>query len=92
MTITVTATDAKGQRWESRNVFRADATGTVDISRGAPVSGSYTSPDPAGLIWSMQFASEDIAPSMFVAPWDQLEFTFTAEGGGENVSGVAVRR
>jgi dienelactone hydrolase len=91
VTVTVTTTDAKDHRWESRNVFRTDTIGTVDISRDAPVSGNYASADPAGPIWSMQFASEDIAPSMFAAPWDQLEFTFTAEAGGETASGVAIR-
>ena len=90
--IIVTATDAKDHRWESRNVFRTDVSGTVDLSRDAPVSGSYAAVDPAGPIWSMRFASEDVAPSMFAAPWDQLEFTFTAEARGETASGVAVRR
>jgi dienelactone hydrolase len=92
VTVTVSATDAKDHRWESRNVFRTDAAGVVDISRDAPVSGSYASIDPAGPIWSMRFASENIAPSMFSAPWDQLEFTFTAEAEGETVSEVVVRR
>ena len=92
VTITVAVTDAKDHRWESRNVFRTDMYGTVDISREAPVSGSYTSTDPAGPLWSMRFSSEDVAPSMFAAPWDQLEFAFTAEAGGEAESRVAVRR
>src|SRR5918997_5700358 len=92
VTITVTAMDATDHRWESRNVFRTDTNGTVDISCDAPVSGSYVSIDPAGPIWSMQFASEDIAPSMFSPPWDRLEFTFAADTGGETASGVAIRR
>ncbi len=92
VTITVAVKDAKDHRWESRNVFRTDTSGTVDISREAPVSGSYTSTDPAGPIWSMRFTSEDVAPSMFAAPWDRLEFTFTAEAGGAAESRVAVRR
>ncbi len=75
LTITATATDAADHRWESRNAFRTDTTGMVDISRDAPVSGRYASTDPAGAIWSMRFASANIAPSMFAAPWDQLEFT-----------------
>src|SRR5215207_4873204 len=90
--IIVAATDAKDHRWESRNVFRTDPTGTVDISREAPASGSYASVDPAGPIWSMRFASEDIAPSMFAAPSDQLEFAFVAEAGGESASAGALRR
>ena len=89
VTITVAATDAKDHRWESQNVFRTDVTGTADTSRDAPVWGSYASTDPAGPIWSMRFASEDVAPSMFAVPWDQLQFTFTAEAGGETASVVA---
>lgn len=90
--ITIAATDAKDHRWESQNVFKADATGTCDIARDAPVSGSYASTDPTGPIWSMRFASEDVAPSMFAAPWNQLQFTLDAEAGGETGSGLAVRR
>ena len=92
VTIIVAATDANDHRWGSRNVFRTDPTGTADISRDAPASGSYRSVDPSGPIWSMRFASEDVAPSMFAAPPDQLEFTFSAQAGGETASGVAVRR
>lgn len=92
VTITVAVTDAKDHRWESRNVFRTDAAGTVDLSRDAPMSGGYGSVDPAGPIWSMRFASEDVAPSMFAAPSDQLEFSFTAEAGGETASAGSVRR
>ena len=40
VTITVAVTDAKDHHWESRNVFRTDSAGTVDLSRDAPVSGA----------------------------------------------------
>jgi len=92
VTITVTAADAKDHRWESRNVFMTDATGVVDLSRDAPISGSYASVDPGGPIWSMRFASEDIAPAMFAAPPDQLEFAFVAEARGETASAGALCR
>jgi dienelactone hydrolase len=93
VTITVTVTDAKDHRWESRCVFRTDAAGTVDLARDTPVSGSYGSVDPAGPIRAMRLASEDIAPSMFAAPSDQLELTFTAEAdGAEAATATTVRR
>src|SRR5215212_980396 len=41
------ATDVKDHRWQSRNVFRTYTIGTVDLSRDAPVSGSYEPVDPA---------------------------------------------
>jgi acyl-CoA thioester hydrolase/bile acid acetyltransferase-like protein len=90
--ITVAATDAKDHRWESRNLLRTDPAGTVDLSRNAPVSGSYGSADPAGPIWSMRFASEDVAPSMFATPSNRLELTFTAETGGKTATAVVLRR
>ncbi|QFZ22982.1 acyl-CoA thioester hydrolase/BAAT C-terminal domain-containing protein [Saccharothrix syringae] len=34
-------------------VFRADERGVVDLTRHAPVSGSYAGVDPMGLFWSM---------------------------------------
>ena len=92
VTLTVAVTDAKDHLWESRNVFKTDENGIVHTSRDSPVLGSYASIDPAGPIWSMRFASEDVAPSMFAAPWDQLEFTFTADDGGQTATAGAVCR
>lgn len=68
------ATDARGTRWASRAVFRADAEGVVDAVRHAPVSGDYEGVDPAGLLWSMR-TSGDLA---FRAPWDKIEIDLAA--------------
>ena len=38
--------------WFSRAVFRADASGVVDLMRDAPVGGDYDGADGMGLIWS----------------------------------------
>lgn len=35
-------------------VFRADERGVVDVTRHAPVEGSYAGVDPMGLFWSME--------------------------------------
>ena len=78
VTITAETTDAAGHRWEARGVFRADAAGTVDLARDAPVSGTYEGVDPTGLLWSMRFASEDVAPVRFAAPPDQVAVSITA--------------
>lgn len=40
----------------SKAIFRADAEGCVDVSRDAPVSGSYAGVHPAGIFWSMTAA------------------------------------
>jgi dienelactone hydrolase len=46
--------DLRGGRWRSANVFIAGSDGTVDLTRDAPVEGSYDGVDPMGLIWSMR--------------------------------------
>jgi hypothetical protein len=53
--------DDAGRRWESRAEFTADATGSIDPSRDAPLpSGSpYRAVDPMGLFWSMRLNPED---------------------------------
>lgn len=41
-------------RGEARAHFVADAAGSIDLDRDAPVAGSYAGIDPSGLFWSMQ--------------------------------------
>ena len=55
--VTLTATcDLADRSWASSAVFMAAADGSVDLTRDAPLTGSYSSVDPMGLIWSMASA------------------------------------
>ena len=90
--LTVSATDARGYRWQSKNVYPADASGTVDAAKVAPTSGTYDGADPTGPIWSMTFAREDVAPVMFAAPADLIELELEAVAAGETATATAVRR
>jgi dienelactone hydrolase len=47
------ALDAQRQPWVSAAVFRASATGTLNLATAVPVSGSYHTADAAGLLWSL---------------------------------------
>uniref|UniRef100_A0A8C6UHX1 Acyl-coenzyme A thioesterase 1-like n=1 Tax=Neogobius melanostomus TaxID=47308 RepID=A0A8C6UHX1_9GOBI len=47
------ATDEKGSNFNSWAEFRADHSGQVDLSRDAPLSGSYSGVQPMGLLWSL---------------------------------------
>lgn len=47
-----TQTHRAGALWQSRAIYQADAQGRVDLSRDAPLSGSYSGVAPMGLIWS----------------------------------------
>jgi dienelactone hydrolase len=54
-TIRVTLQMGEGDwQWSSHADFVADDDGTVDLSKSAPISGSYEGLDPMGLIWSME--------------------------------------
>lgn len=52
-TLRVSGQDQFGNTWSSEASFRADDAGTIDVSRDAPVEGSYRGIDQAGLFWSM---------------------------------------
>lgn len=54
VTIQADLVDGKGHRWASQAEFLADDQGTVDVSRQAPVKGSYDEVSAMGLIWSMR--------------------------------------
>jgi len=45
--------DQFGNTWSSEASFQADASGTIDTSRHAPLNGTYAGVDRAGLFWSM---------------------------------------
>jgi len=54
VTVKASSTDARGIVWESSAVFAADAAGSVDLARHAPVSGGYAEADIFGLLWSLK--------------------------------------
>lgn len=54
VTIEATLVDGAERRWTSQAEFLADAQGAVDVSRQAPVKGSYDEVSAMGLIWSMK--------------------------------------
>lgn len=54
VTLKAVSRDAARVTWASEAVFKADPAGTVDVSRQAPVSGTYRDADIFGLLWSMK--------------------------------------
>lgn len=70
-------TDGGGQQWASQAEYAADENGAIDVSRRAPVAGSYKELSPMGLVWSMMPASKHV--STYQSPRDlgpqTIEFT-----------------
>jgi len=45
-----------GTLWRSQAIFIADADGTIDLSRDAPLSGDWLGVEPMGAVWAMRAA------------------------------------
>ncbi|VVE34868.1 palmitoyl-CoA hydrolase [Pandoraea aquatica] len=81
VTLTARTARAGGVVWHAHATFVADADGTVDVSRDAPVSGSYQGVSAMGLVWSQvpeDGKSRDVFPQPVIAP---LVTTVVAQEG-----------
>ncbi|MBX7265813.1 acyl-CoA thioesterase/BAAT N-terminal domain-containing protein [Micromonospora sp. Llam7] len=92
--VSAEAEEYSGRSWRSEAIFVADANGTVDVSRDAPVEGSYSGVDPMGLFWSMDPLDGDASYFQPVWPHVRGEFTvrLSATGGEREPATATVRR
>jgi hypothetical protein len=67
VTVQARTTDDRGRPWQSAAVFRASATGAVNLASAVPASGSYHTADPAGLLWSLHPAFTTSPGTAFIA-------------------------
>ena len=91
VTIRATTRDGELREWASKATFLAGDDGTVDVASAAPLSGTYSGVDPAGLLWSMLPVR---GPSTFfvrrkAAP---LRVRVTVESGGRELAACDVER
>jgi len=95
VTIRAALTDGGGQAWASQADFVADAQGTVDASKQAPVAGSYKELSAMGLIWSMMPASKKVhaymaAPNLGVQAVDFHLLRHGQEAAGAHLEQVTL--
>jgi len=72
VTITATLEFADTSQWQSRATFITDAGGHVDLTREAPISGTYEGVAAMGLIWSAERLPGEwlpIPPGSVMQPW-----------------------
>ncbi|WP_163849141.1 acyl-CoA thioesterase/BAAT N-terminal domain-containing protein [Pseudooceanicola aestuarii] len=62
--ISARTTRSGGAEWDSQATFLADAAGTVDLTRDAPVGGDYAQVAAMGLLWG-QHPSDGTAQEVF---------------------------
>lgn len=77
--IVVSGKDQFGNFWSSQATYQADAAGTIDPARNAPVSGTYRGVDKIGLFWSMVHNPADQRVSPFVV-MDSVNISLIVNG------------
>jgi dienelactone hydrolase len=82
VTMQARALDAQGQPWVSAAVFRASATGTLNLATAVPVSGSYHTADAAGLLWSLHPAPGTNQAAGFSPPAAGFTVRLQVQTGG----------
>ncbi len=83
--------DAEARPWVASALFRADEQGVVDLTRQAPLQGTYTGVDPMGLLWSMRPVLSSRAP-VFEPPTPAYTVTLTVEVAGRALARTQVTR
>jgi dienelactone hydrolase len=94
-TVRVSSTDANGVPWVSAATYRADASGVVDPSLVAPLSGSYQGVSGMGLVWSMHQLGPVSPRSAGGYIWNQngtFPFTVTVRADGATVARTSFGR
>ncbi|GAB7531557.1 acyl-CoA thioester hydrolase/BAAT C-terminal domain-containing protein [Pseudomonas sp. 3A(2025)] len=102
LTLTSRTLRGREQAWVSQAQFIADALGTVDLQRDAPVAGDYQGVSPLGLLWSQhpeQKPAAGIFPADLLQPLQtrievqgrDVSATFTQRLAGEGVTRREVR-
>ena len=92
VTVRSSAADGWGRPLGAHATFEADETGAIDLATQAPIAGTYVSPDPMGLVWSMApvpGAPRDDLPSGILPP---AALTLTAEVDGAAVATTMIDR
>lgn len=78
--------------WASEAVFVADAAGTVDLERDAPLSGSYAGVSAMGLLWSQRPVDSDSREQFHADATRPLVSEVTVRAGGGEINGELVQR
>ena len=82
VSIAAAGVDQLGGRWSSQAAFVARQDGTVDLSRDAPISGSYVGASREGLFWSMALAPDAKVQTPMVSV-DEVVLTLADTSGAE---------
>jgi dienelactone hydrolase len=80
-----------GKAWRSVATFQTDDRGTVDLSKQAPIKGTYSGVDAMGLLWSMEPDKDQPKPTPLKLT-DPRVTSFDAESDGKIVARAELKR
>src|SRR5690606_9928536 len=86
VTLKAVSTRAGGSLWEASATFRADAGGNVDLTRDAPLEGSYAGCSAMGLIWSQEQVTKPTGPADGAASVAPVTTVLSAVSGGDEAT------
>ena len=88
----LSAADTEGATWTSQAKFLVSDDGVVDVTRDAPVSGSYSGVAPMGLFWSMKPSHAPPNDTDFVYPPGGFVATLDVLSGTHVVASTTLTR
>jgi dienelactone hydrolase len=86
VTIQAALVDGAKQHWSSQAEFIADPQGVVDVSRQAPVKGSYKEVSAMGLIWAMKPEDKNVFRYLWPGDLGTQVVDFQLLQGGRQVA------
>jgi hypothetical protein len=92
VSIQASLVDGDGQSWASQADFTADAEGIIDVSKQAPIGGSYKEVSAMGLIWSMRPTAKNVTIYRPPANFDRQSIEFRLLKNGTNVAGARLQQ
>jgi dienelactone hydrolase len=92
VSIQASLVDGAGQSWASQADFAADAEGIIDVSKQAPISGSYKEISAMGLIWSMRPTAKNVTIYRPPANFGPQSIEFRLLKNGANVAGARMQQ
>ncbi len=88
--LVATLQDNLGEAWRSQAHFRTDDAGNVDVARAVPHCGTWETPSPMAVVWSMQPDPSRNGPA--AGPVDTLLVRLTASGAGSRAEATFEQR
>ncbi len=86
--------DEAGVTWISWGIFKSDESGLIDVSKQAPLSGTFATADPSAIMWSMHPDGKmiDPVPKFEKSTVEPLSVEISVRSGEEILAETTIKR